>query len=347
MFIAISQLTHAFDQKGLKAIDNINITISHPGLYFLMGPSGHGKSTLINLLKGRLQTQKGTVYIKGQNQQTNPRDSSPEHFFNQSHIELAKHNLQKFLGELAPLDEDPVEVARHMALELNLEKHLRKDLSQLSQGQLARAWLGRQLGSRQNVLLLDEPFQHLDPPLMREVVALLRSLAISKDVAILLASHDRELALAFAHEIIFLHLGKILQHASGEEIYHRPSHHQVANFFGPTNILLGERTSTGGWETCLGSINMQSSASILNTKRTLVIVPPEKIYLTPISQIRGVIVEKLFAGDTWLLKLDINHTQGPIFIRVPYQSNEGKTKIGDDVGVQLLDEIYHAISEVI
>lgn len=177
------------------------IQLALPGnqITVLLGPSGSGKSTLLRLLNGLLRPTSGEVWVEGK----------PLHTWSLVELRRRVAFVSQQLG-LFPHRTARQQIARFAresfpALGLT-QAELDRYPAQLSGGQRQRVALARALASNPAVLLLDEPFSALDPPLRRE----LQNLVASLGKTIVLVSHDLAEARRLAQHLVFLDEGKLV-----------------------------------------------------------------------------------------------------------------------------------------
>jgi ABC-type Fe3+/spermidine/putrescine transport system ATPase subunit len=110
---------------------------------------------------------------------------------------------------------------------------------QLSGGQQQRVALARAIVVEPQILLLDEPFSNLDQRLRQELRHEVRSLQRSLGITSVFVTHDQEEALTMADRIAVLHLGRLQQIGTPDDLYERPASSFVARFLGDCNLLRG------------------------------------------------------------------------------------------------------------
>nr|WP_321984958.1 ABC transporter ATP-binding protein [uncultured Lichenicoccus sp.] len=123
---------------------------------------------------------------------------------------------------------------------LGLESEADLKPHRLAAAQVVRAAIARALAADPSVLLLDDPLSALDPGARREMHQLLRRLAAARGLALLLATRDREEALAMGGRIGILERGRLLQVGTAADLLDRPGGEQVATVFGSANSLTGQ-----------------------------------------------------------------------------------------------------------
>ncbi|WP_428377469.1 ATP-binding cassette domain-containing protein [Lichenicoccus sp.] len=122
---------------------------------------------------------------------------------------------------------------------LGLEAEADLKPGRLAAAQAIRTAIARALAADPAVLLLDDPLALLDPATRREMHPLLRRLAAARGLALLIATRDREEALAMGGRIGILEQGRLLQVGTASELLDRPMDEQVATVFGRANSLTG------------------------------------------------------------------------------------------------------------
>jgi ABC-type Fe3+/spermidine/putrescine transport system ATPase subunit len=135
------------------------------------------------------------------------------------------------------------EAAREIAASLGIDSLLARKTANLSGGERQRVALARALAPGHKYLLLDEPLSALHEGMKKELWFLLKELQQKYHLTILMVSHDLEETFFLGDNISIMIDGRIRQTGLKDEIYHRPSTLEVADFFGIKNIFKVEKTS--------------------------------------------------------------------------------------------------------
>lgn len=190
---------------------DINTKLHKGELICLLGPNGSGKSTLIKTLAGMFPPLDGTIRLfEDSILELTAKDIAKRLSTvltdNVTVGNLSVYNIVAFgrspytgwLGSLSKKDEEKVRWAIESA---GLKSFVHRDVSRLSDGERQKVMIARALAQDTSVILLDEPTAHLDLPNRVEIIRLLRKLAHDTGKAILLSTHELDLALKAADRI--------------------------------------------------------------------------------------------------------------------------------------------------
>ena len=203
----------------------------------LFGPSGAGKTTVLEVIAGLVQPSRGRVVLRGRvlTSTSPPRCALPPW---QRRVGLLRQDPGLFphlsvMQNLAyaPASGGPAEV-RELAALLGIGELLSVMPMRLSGGQAHRVALGRLLLAPCDALLLDEPYTGLDAGLRRTLTDLVVSLVSMRNIPALLVAHELVEAQAFAHRLAVLDRGRILQVGPPGEVVRRPASRRVAELVG-------------------------------------------------------------------------------------------------------------------
>ena len=202
----------------VRALDGVNLRINHGDFLSMMGPSGSGKSTCLNLLGCLDEPTEGTVLLDGEDIQShslNKKALLRRHrlgFVFQGFNLLARTNALENV-EL-PLvyqrigQRERRERAMHALDLVGLGDRRNHTAAELSGGQKQRVAIARALVTKPDVLLADEPTGNLDSTCSKEIMELLARLHQAENVAIVLVTHEQEMA-EYAERILRFLDGRI------------------------------------------------------------------------------------------------------------------------------------------
>lgn len=219
-------------------LNNVSFEVQLHENVVIAGETGSGKSTLLRIIAGLEQPDTGTVLLNNEPVRGPADNLVPGH----PHIAyLSQHfELPKFLRveQVLQYASAVSNTNKNRIISVCKIKHLlTRKTDQLSGGEKQRIAIARLLLSHPQVLLLDEPYSHLDTGLkatLKEVVAQIGS---KLGVTCVLVSHHPEDTLPWAQRIVVLKKGKIVQQGSAHEIYQNPKTEYIARLFGEYNFV--------------------------------------------------------------------------------------------------------------
>lgn len=228
------------DQKVLK---NINLKFDRNGIYCIIGESGCGKTTMMELINRLIKPSKGKVMVAGQDiSKIDPVKLRRSIGYVVQKVGLFPHmTVGTNIEAILELQKVKKEVRKKKALELLNLVHLEesdydKYPAELSGGQQQRVGIARGLSTDPEILLMDEPFSALDPitrgSLQDELIDLQKELGKT----IIFVTHDMDEAIKIADKIAIMKDGNLLQFDSPEEILKNPANSFVEYFIGKDRL---------------------------------------------------------------------------------------------------------------
>jgi len=210
---------------GVKAVQNVSMTIAPGEVRGLIGPNGAGKSTLVNLISGLLRHSTGTISVHGESV-----DKLSAH--QRAHRGIARtfQNLRVF-GSLTV--QQNIDVAAYSGLNsgrkendilreaierFDLADKLHAPANSLAYGQLRKLEIVRALALKPHLLMLDEPaagMNEQETDDLREALGWVRS---QSDCAILVIDHDLKFIMALSERITVLNLGAVIANGTPKEV---------------------------------------------------------------------------------------------------------------------------------
>lgn len=240
----------SLQQTGSRAfsLKPVDLAIQEGEFFSLLGPSGCGKTTLLKLVAGLLEADKGELWVGDANLTRVPPEARKFAMVFQQPL-LFPHmtvedNVAFGLKMQKSGKKERLERARNMLSHVGLEGYGRRFPNELSGGQQQRVALARALVTDPRLLLMDEPFSALDPSLREEMRELLGRIQKELRVTVVFVTHDREEAFLLSDRIGIMSEGELLQVGTAKELYEQPASTKVASFLGMKNIIPG--TIAGG-----------------------------------------------------------------------------------------------------
>ncbi|MEG8181462.1 ABC transporter ATP-binding protein [Nocardia terpenica] len=237
--------------NGVRAVDELALTIADGEFFALLGPSGCGKTTLLRTLAGLEQATGGSITLGDRDvTAVEPGRRNVAMVFQDyalfPHMTVAENIAYPLRVRRAPRARRRT-VAEDTGAELGLSDLLDRRPGQLSGGQQQRVALARAIAMGADVLLLDEPLSNLDARLRLDARTFLKRLQRELAVTTVFVTHDQAEALAVADRIAVLESGRLRQVGTPREVFQYPADTFVANFIGstPMNQLPGHITDSG------------------------------------------------------------------------------------------------------
>ncbi|EIA10483.1 ABC transporter ATP-binding protein [Flavobacterium frigoris] len=239
--LQVKNISFGYTEKTV--LHNIDFTIEKGQNTAIIGESGCGKSTLLKLIYGLYDLEEGNIVwneteVLGPKYNLVPGMSFVKYlsqdFDLMPYITVAE-NVGKFLSNVFP-DKKKERIQELLEI-VEMTEYADVKAKYLSGGQQQRVALARVLALEPEILLLDEPFSHIDNYRKNALRRNLFSYLKSKEVTVIVATHDSTDALSFADETIVLQKGRIIDKADSESLYSNPINKYVASLFGEVNEL--------------------------------------------------------------------------------------------------------------
>lgn len=276
--LRLENLAYFYDSRKCDGLDRINFTLKPGQLCALLGPSGSGKTTLLKLIAGNLKAQKGSLHnsLKGKTALYLP-------FENTSTIDQPEMTLLQYLSQDGlSTDEDSI---RDQISFLELSDEFYSPLKSLSLGQWHRAQLAKFFFTEATLLLLDEPFIHLDPSRRQFIADSLLRLAKENNKIVCWSTHFLDDALMLADNVLILQHGVQQQFSSTAEAFWAPSNLFVAQYFGDNNLLMAipSNRSIQEFDTALGTITLDFNSQLVTSKEVILMCRPHLCQVYPLT----------------------------------------------------------------
>jgi iron complex transport system ATP-binding protein len=194
----------------------------------LIGPNSSGKTTLLKLMDGLLQPQRGRILLEERNLEQIPRaqvarkiavvPQAMEVPFSFTVGEIVLMGRAPYLTRFGWEKQKDLDVAREAMALTDVAGLGDRTFWELSQGEKQRVLIARALAQEPRIILLDEPTSHLDINHQVEINELIRGLNLQKGLTVLHISHDLNLAAEYCHRIVLLHQGSVFSAGVPSEV---------------------------------------------------------------------------------------------------------------------------------
>lgn len=226
--------------SGVKAVQNVSLRVDKGEIVSMIGPNGAGKTTIFNLITGIYPLDAGSVVLEGQE-----IGGKPQHVISELGIGRTFQNIRLFQGmsvlenvitaydprvqynlldsmlhtpKRRRLDAEAMEFAMHCLETVGIAHNAHDNPSNLPYGMQRKLEIARALATQPKVLLLDEPGAGLNPAEIEDLIALIRRLHETLDLAILVIDHRMKLIMDLSKYIYVLNFGQLLAEGTPAEI---------------------------------------------------------------------------------------------------------------------------------
>jgi len=273
----VLKLEHVHKQLGEFYLKDISLEINEGEYFVILGPTGTGKTVVLETIAGMYRPDKGAIFYNDQDLLS----SYPEHrqigFVYQDYA-LFPHLTVKeniiFGAKIKKLPGSEIKKRLDQMVQmLGIGNLLHRYPSTLSGGEQQRTALARALITSPEILLLDEPLSAIDPYSKEIFQQELKRIHQTLKTTTLHVTHDFNEAMYLADRICVMHKGKLVQVGTPEEIFRRPISDFVAKFVGIENIFEG-RVNGNGVDLAQG---ISISVDTEKKGKVKVIIHPEEI----------------------------------------------------------------------
>lgn len=240
MGINLKNISKKFGQT--TALKNISLKIKSGSFFSLMGPTGHGKTTLLRIVAGVETPDEGKIYFDGEDvTDVDPQDRNLSMVYQDFAL---YQNLNVFENIASPLvvsdekisEEEIEEKVQDVADMLGISELLDRRITDLSGGEQQRTALARALVKERDLILLDEPLTNLDYKLREKMRKELSALEMG---TVIHATSEPLTAMSMCTDIGIIYNGQIHQAGDSEEVYYNPRKKIVGSLYShsPMNFL--------------------------------------------------------------------------------------------------------------
>lgn len=296
----------SFSYNKSSVLNNLSFKVAPGENLAITGESGSGKSTLLKVLYGEYDLNFGNIHWKD-TEILGPKHNLVVGYDFMKYVaqefELmpfisVEENIGKFLSNFFP-KEKKARTAELLEV-VELTAFAKTKVKTLSGGQKQRVALARALAKQPEIILLDEPFSHIDnfkkQSLRRRVFKYLKE----KNITCIVATHDNNDVLGFANHIMLLNNNKIEAYDTPEVLYKNPKTPLIASFFGEFNIINNE------------------------------IVYAHQLKVVPKSKLKAIVTKSYFKGNYYLIEVNS-------YSKKVYFENDSEFKINEVIYLEIAE----------
>jgi iron(III) transport system ATP-binding protein len=292
--LSVNNLSFQYQSKK-PVLKDITFQLKKGEHLCVMGESGCGKSTLLKAIYGLLDLNKGTIFwndteVLGPKHHLVPGMDFMKHVaqdFDLMPYTSVSENIKKFLSRFYP--EEAQKRTQELLDVIEMTAFANVKVKTLSGGQQQRVAIARALAKEPKLILLDEPFSQIDNFKKNSLRRKLFSYLKEKNIACIVATHDKNDALSFADTLLIIRDHKILVNDTPKDIYNNPKEHYVAALFDDVSEIT------------------------LNNKKQLFY--PHQLKVVEKSDLKATVLQSYYKGFYWLIEADfkgqkifVNHT---------------------------------------
>ena len=234
MYLELSHLKKSFGEKTV--VQDLSLCLERGELLCILGSSGCGKTTTLNMIGGFLAPDSGRVLLDGEDITAIPPERRPVTTVFQSyglfpHMTVLQNVVYGLKFQHIRRSEAREKGLRYLDM-VGLADYAGAYIHEISGGQQQRVALARALIVEPKLCLLDEPFSNLDAALRTRMRQELKNLQRELGMTMVFVTHDQEEALILADRMAIMEKGRLIQYDSPLAIYHNPADRFVADFLG-------------------------------------------------------------------------------------------------------------------
>ncbi len=235
------EVTNLSARAGIFVLSNVSLNVLPSSCHVILGPTGSGKTLLLESVIGLRNPQAGKVILEGKEITCLPMERRGLSYVPQDlalfpHMTVRENILYpiRIRGGKQDIENG---IVRELVDSLGINHLLDRSVRNLSGGERQRTALARAVASGCNYLILDEPLSALHESLKKELWYLLKDLQRRYDLAILMVTHDLEEAFFLGDTVSVILDGKVCQQGTTDYVYQHPASLDVAGFLGIRNLF--------------------------------------------------------------------------------------------------------------
>ena len=350
--VRLENITKSFGSRTV--LEECSLTVDEGERFVLLGQSGCGKTTLLRLIAGFDQPDRGRIFIGDQEVSALPVEQRPVGFIFQRHALFPHMNVYDNIAvgpRVRGIPEAEIAKSIEALLEVMRLTELRRAWpGRLSGGESQRVALARAVINKPKVLLLDEPLSALDESLRQSLREELIDMQRAFGITFLFVTHDQEEAMILADRMSILEGGSLLQVGTPQTLYDQPQDPFTASFLGEINRFEGTVIQQTGNQVTLslkeaGTLTALSDAPCKENTRLSCYLRPERLLLKDrgehagTNHLDGEVMQKLFFGNRTRYRVKLKN-DSILNVQVPHGESAVWEK-GDSVSVVFAPRDVH------
>ena len=344
------------DWGGIFSLKDISLHVRRGEYFVILGPTGSGKTLLLELVAGIYCPDQGSISVAGKEITELAPEKRNVGFLYQDYSLFPHYDVKKNIGfglaaRRVPREERERRVSDAIKL-LDIGHLVGRDVTTLSGGEQQKVAMARALVIDPSVLLLDEPFSALDEMTKLSLIDEMGQLHRKKGMTVIHVTHSQEEALLLADRIGIMMGGSIVQVGTPEEIFYKPADTDVATFVKAENIWDARVVESTGSSLTLsvgGAImHANPNPSLAGLENVRLTIRPEDVLIgcgegsSARNRVAATVEAVECHGFYYLVRLDCGF---PIVSAVTKQSvEELGLKKGKETGVFFKASALHAVA---
>ena len=226
--------TYQMGEVTIKAADGISFDVEKGEFVIVVGPSGAGKTTVLNILGGMDTATSGKVLVDGAEISKYRGKNLIQYRREDIGFVFQFYNLMQNLTALENVElamqicKHPLDASEVLA-EVGLEERMNNFPAQLSGGEQQRVAIARALAMNPDIMLFDEPTSALDPEMVGEVLDVMKQLA-NDSMTMVVVTHEMGFAKEVGTRVMFMADGKQVEEGSPKDIFENPKSERLQQF---------------------------------------------------------------------------------------------------------------------
>ncbi len=308
--VTVQNLSHSWDHFALT---NINLSIAERSYFVLLGPTGSGKTLLLEAIAGAYRPSEGRVIVCGEDVSTLPPEKrkisyAPQNYLLFDNMTVRK-NVEFGLHAKGIPEQERRDRSKHLLDLLGISHLVNRFPGKLSGGEKQRVSLARALAVEPRAVLLDEPLSAVDAETKSSILDYLRRVHKETDVTVIHVTHDQLEAASVADKIGVMRNGKLVEVGSPTEFSEKTS--ELESIFRSDNLIAGNiirreadlaLVDIGAGKT-IEAVTDRTGRVMLHIKPENILVSKHIVHTSARNRFPGTVTEVTDLGPTIRLRI--------------------------------------------